>query len=102
MIFLDKDRVTTENYFLALLTTLKENCGVEKKWKVAQRSPNRILTIRVLGFELFRHPSYSPILALSNYHVLPQLQVERSYIFCQRRGVEVWFAEQDNFFFYKV
>jgi len=62
--------------------------------------------IRDLGFELLEHPSYSPDLAPSDYHLFPQLKKSlkgRKFSSNEEgiKAVEVWFAQQEETFFLK-
>ena len=63
-----------------------------------------MLKIRDLGFKLLEHPPYSPDLAPADYHIFPQLKKSlkgRKFSFEEViKAVEVWFAEQEETFFF--
>lgn len=62
--------------------------------------------IRDLGFNLFEHLHYTPDLALSNYHIFPQLKNKlkvRKFSSNKEEieAMEVWFTAQDRNLFLK-
>lgn len=72
----------------------------------AHKSHVAMQKIRDLGFELLEHPPYSPDLAPSDYHLFPQLKKSlkgRKFSSNEEviKAVEVWFAEQEETFFFE-
>ena len=84
--YLQKGQRINGTYYASLLTQIREKIKIKRRGKLTKgvlfhhdnapvhKSVIAMAAIHDCGFKLMKHPSYSPDLALSNFHLFPKLK----------------------------